>query len=234
MKSIKKKILALCVTLMIFAGGLSFYLYNKAFANINISIETTESPMKTSETWTIEKVAQQKIIKGVFVSPNGNFTLIEVKKPFVLTENQEKSPSSTPEILKDKSQVMVIDNSNKKILWTTPEEMDCYSPQWSPDGKEVSFVTFDEKKRMYILWVSSATKYSPKELTVQPWPISGYLWSPNGNHIAALCSEWTGTSNEMALNFETWKLQTSLLIIPLNMPIPQASQQLEFFCYYCQ
>lgn len=51
-------------------------IYGKPFANItNNGIEKSESSMNNlSETWTVENAPQQKIIKGVFVSPDDKFT----------------------------------------------------------------------------------------------------------------------------------------------------------------
>jgi dipeptidyl aminopeptidase/acylaminoacyl peptidase len=175
----------------------------------NPPIKAKDAHLMIVDNWTVESATQQKVIKGVLPSENGKLTLIEIKNPCIAKTDKENF------IPKDTSQIIVVDVT-KQILWQTPEDMDCFSPQWSPNGKDVSFISFNEKEELYTLWASPAEIYAPKKITSQKREISGYLWSPDGKHMALLTSIWSAISNEFCYDFGTVRTYTDLIIIPLD------------------
>ena len=57
-----------------------------------------------------------------------------------------------------------------------------YAPTWSPDGKWIAFVTFDDTARGH-LWKVSATGGTPQRLTKDAADFVDPVWSPDGRSV---------------------------------------------------
>ena len=79
-------------------------------------------------------------------SPDGKYTLLKTKSP-------QRSQ-------RDALEVLLIDNEKKSVLWKTPKTLYSFLPQWSPDGKYISVISFNPKSNNYGLWLISPGTYN--------------------------------------------------------------------------
>jgi dipeptidyl aminopeptidase/acylaminoacyl peptidase len=63
------------------------------------------------------------------------------------------------------------------------------SPQWSPDGKYVSFLSSDGEKGKTQVWLLDRRGGAPQQLTNVKQEINDYQWSPDGKRILLEMSE---------------------------------------------
>ena len=83
---------------------------------------------------------------------------------------------------KDKYQLNICDinGDNEITLFDSPEPI--MSPDWSPDGKKISYVSFENgNSEIFIQDLSSGKRNS---LRRYPGINSAPVWSPNGNYLA--------------------------------------------------
>ncbi len=81
-----------------------------------------------------------------------------------------------------KLQIDVIDadGMNRKTL--LPHKAFDEAPRWSPDGKQVAWVSTRDKNQD--IWVCDALGKNLKRLTSDPGPDNGPTWSPDGKQLA--------------------------------------------------
>ncbi len=93
----------------------------------------------------------------------------------------------TVDVAKDKtdSDVWMVkwDGSEGVRLTSSPESES--SPKWSPDGKWISFVRQDEKKKAQV-WTLSRLGGEAQKLTDLVGGVSDYEWSPDGSRLAVV------------------------------------------------
>jgi dipeptidyl aminopeptidase/acylaminoacyl peptidase len=65
----------------------------------------------------------------------------------------------------------------------TAEGYSASSPEWSPDGKYLSFVATRGDSAKAQVWVLDRRMGEGQELTKEKWGISGYEWSPDGSKL---------------------------------------------------
>ena len=72
------------------------------------------------------------------------------------------------------------DGYNEQALLTSREPL--MSPAWSPDGKQIAYVSFERKRAM--VFVQSLTSSQRKLIADFPGSNSAPVWSPDGKQIA--------------------------------------------------
>ncbi len=91
----------------------------------------------------------------------------------------------TVDVAKDKSEadlwMVRWDGTDRIRLTASPEESES-SPRWSPDGKWISFIRPDEKKKAQV-WALSRLGGEAQKLTDVPGGVSDYAWSPDSTQL---------------------------------------------------
>jgi dipeptidyl aminopeptidase/acylaminoacyl peptidase len=85
-------------------------------------------------------------------------------------------------------QIFILDVDSGKTTQVTDGLYDCREPEWSPDGKQICFVSarFEDNDLSSIkdLWVVPATGGEMKKLTASDGVFYSPSWSPDGKYIA--------------------------------------------------
>ncbi|CEG57032.1 Protein TolB [Legionella fallonii LLAP-10] len=95
------------------------------------------------------------------------------------------SVQRTPQRTRYSLEVADADGHNPQSLLVSPEPI--MSPSWSPNGKEISYVSF-EKKRAQIFTVSVESGQR-RLITSFPGINGAPAWSPDGRHLAVVLSK---------------------------------------------
>lgn len=77
-----------------------------------------------------------------------------------------------------------------------------YAPTWSPDGKSIAFVTFDDGNRGH-LWTVAATGGAPTRLSRTEADFVDPVWSPDGRSVVVARGEGA-TARGRTLTHNTW------------------------------
>jgi TolB protein len=104
---------------------------------------------------------------------------------------------------KDKYQLNICDinGDNEITLFDSPEPI--MSPDWSPDGKKISYVSFENgNSEIFIQDLSSGKRNS---LRRYPGINSAPVWSPNGNYLAFVSSR-SGNPDVYLYDLKTEKI----------------------------
>ena len=129
----------------------------------------------------LESLTSVHSIGEVAISPEGN----QVVYGTVLTGKRAGADVDVSALWIAKSS----DGSGGIRLTACPGSVcDEHGAAWSPDGRQIAFVTTDEKDQPQIA-VASATGRDVKIITAAHGPLDTPRWSPDGNHIAFLYSQ---------------------------------------------
>src|SRR5207244_2953882 len=77
-----------------------------------------------------------------------------------------------------------------------------YAPAWSPDGRTIAFVTFDDAERGH-LWKVPATGGAPTRLTREPGDYVDPVWSPDGRSVVVARGEGA-TARQRTMTHHGW------------------------------
>ena len=128
----------------------------------------------------LESLTSVHSIGEVAISPDGN----QVVYGTVLTGKRAGADVDVSALWIAKSS----DGSGGIRLTACPGSVcDEHGAAWSPDGRQIAFVTTDEKDQPQIA-VASATGRDVKIITAAHGPLDTPRWSPDGNRIAFLYS----------------------------------------------
>ncbi|MBT8396245.1 MAG: S9 family peptidase [Gemmatimonadetes bacterium] len=136
------------------------------------------SPLSAQET-PIEDAGQSLQIHDMFrikrvgapqVSPEGEWVAYTVS-----TSSLEPGESGT--------QVWMVPSEGGEPIPMTAEGYSASSPDWSPDGKYLSFIATRGDSAHAQVWVMDRRMGEGQELTKEKWGISGYVWSPDGSKL---------------------------------------------------
>jgi len=94
------------------------------------------------------------------------------------------------------------ENSTPRRL--TPKSFDRleYAPAWSPNGRELAFVTWDDTGRGHV-WKVSATGGAPVRLTKEEGDYVDPVWSPDGRSVIVARGEGA-TARQRTLTHNAW------------------------------
>lgn len=91
------------------------------------------------------------------------------------------------------AQLWVVPAAGGEARQLTRDPRGVSQPQWSPDGRWLTFVASreDDASQLYALSMAGG---EPRRLTAAPGGVTGYAWSPRGTHLA-----FTSASADTAL-----------------------------------
>jgi dipeptidyl aminopeptidase/acylaminoacyl peptidase len=114
---------------------------------------------------------QIKRVGSPAVSPDGGWVAFTVSTPSTPTK------SGSTQIW------MVAADGDGDPIPMTAKGYSASSPEWSPDGKYLSFVATRGDSAKAQVWVLDRRMGEGQELTKEKWGISGYEWSPDGSKL---------------------------------------------------
>jgi dipeptidyl aminopeptidase/acylaminoacyl peptidase len=111
-----------------------------------------------------------KRVGGPQVSPDGEWVAYTVS-----TSSLEPGESGT--------QIWMVPSAGGEPIAMTTEGYPASNPDWSPDGKYLSFTAARGDSAQTQVWVLDRRMGEGQELTKEKWGISGYDWSPDGSKL---------------------------------------------------
>lgn len=86
-----------------------------------------------------------------------------------------------------RARVQVLDLATRELRPLTSAEYSSHSPAWSPDGRELGFLSARGGGPAQ-LWVLPAAGGEPRQLTSLKRGVDGFSWSPDGSRICLVAS----------------------------------------------
>ncbi|MCX5825396.1 MAG: S9 family peptidase [Deltaproteobacteria bacterium] len=126
--------------------------------------------------WTLDDTLNMASMSEVDVSPDGKKAVYSVSRS-IMTNTQS-------ELL---SQIYLSDTSGANTVQLTQGESSCYSPQWSPDGKQVAFLSAMSGKNE--IWVIPAAGGEAVQLTHVATAVYLFRWSRDGSFISYMAPD---------------------------------------------
>jgi dipeptidyl aminopeptidase/acylaminoacyl peptidase len=138
---------------------------------------------QTTRYWTPEQMMKMKNISAVVPSPDGSKLLYTVREA-VMTEDRSEYVN----------QVFLCNSDGSNTIQLTKGDKNSASPQWSADGKWISFTSArDGKSNLYLLSIAGG---EAEKITDVKSGVGNYAWSNDGNAIAFLMTDEVGTDEE--------------------------------------
>jgi Tol biopolymer transport system component len=100
--------------------------------------------------------------------------------------------------------IYVHDRENGAPRRVTPASFDKleYAPTWSPDGRSLAFVTFEDTARGHV-WKVPASGGAPVRLTKDPGDYVDPVWSPDGRSVIVARGEGA-TARQRTITHNAW------------------------------
>ena len=126
---------------------------------------------QTKLNWTPEQCLKMKNVSSVLASPDGSKVLYTVREA-VMTDDRSEYVN----------QVWICNSDGNNHIQLTRGDKNSSNPQWSPDGKWVSFTSSrDGKTNLYVLPVGGGES---EKITDVKSGVGSYQWSHDGKMIA--------------------------------------------------
>ncbi|MBI2907358.1 MAG: S9 family peptidase [Chloroflexi bacterium] len=129
------------------------------------------SSTETIPGWTIADMMSVGIIGAVAVSPDGRRIAYAVSRALMTEDRSEMV-----------SQVFVADSDGGNTAQLTRGERSSHSPRWSPDGKQIAFLS--DQSGGSNIWLASAQGGEARQITNVESAVLDFRWSPSGERIA--------------------------------------------------
>jgi dipeptidyl aminopeptidase/acylaminoacyl peptidase len=118
-------------------------------------------------------------LQGTALSPDGKSVAYVVTEP--LTDEQSKEPTN--------SEIWLVPAGGGDSRRCTENPDTDTSPQWSPDGSRIAFLSHRQGDAGTQIYVMDRSCGGRRRLTPHDTSISTFAWSPDGKQIAFLSSE---------------------------------------------
>ena len=129
---------------------------------------------------TKEDIANLRYVSSPSMSPDGNDVCYVLSVP----RKEDEKPGPTH------SQIWVKRNTDVSPVQFTSSAFDSYQPQWSPDGKKITFLSRRKQLAKRTQLFSIAIDGGEADLFLNhATGIGNYKWSPGGNWIAFLSTD---------------------------------------------
>ncbi len=127
--------------------------------------------------WTPEKMMQYKNITDTNISPDGKYIAYVVRAPIMEGEKSEYN-----------TQIWVAASDGSFDLQYTRGEKSSTAPQFSPDGKQIAFLSnrVEDKDQVFVMRLMGG---EPEKISEAKSGVSSFKWSPDGVRIAYLMKD---------------------------------------------
>ncbi|MEY4930206.1 MAG: hypothetical protein RI909_930, partial [Bacteroidota bacterium] len=131
----------------------------------------------SQNTWTPEKIMQYKNITDTNISPDGKNIAYVVSVPVMQGEKSEYN-----------SQVWVAATDGSFDVQYTRGEKSSTAPQFSPDGKQIAFLSnrVGDKNQVFVVRLMGG---EAEQITDAKTGVASFKWSPDGSRIAYLMKD---------------------------------------------
>tara|TARA_Y100000748_G_scaffold47647_2_gene36189 strand:- start:9487 stop:12660 length:3174 start_codon:yes stop_codon:yes gene_type:complete len=123
--------------------------------------------------------------------PDGDVQLRQIMYPSL-------SPDEQNIVFTALNRIYMMNLSTKKIKKLVDMEDHQYYPTWSPDGKKISFITWNDFTGGNVFTVKSSGK-SLKKLNKDSYYFKEVAWSPNGDYVAVLFGSWNQSGKNLSI-----------------------------------
>lgn len=139
--------------------------------------------LSAQKSWSPEQCLKLKNISAAVASPDGNKVLYTVREALMTDDRSEYI-----------NQVWLCNADGSNHIQLTKGDKNSSNPQWSPDGKWISFTSSrDGKANLYLLPVGGGES---EKLTDVKTGVGNYKWSRDGNMIAFLMQDAADSKEE--------------------------------------
>ncbi len=175
-----------------------FIIINFLFLLLPFQSNAEKAPEEDTlfEKWAADHFIDPRAIRRIEVSPDGLKSLVF----YYYTSEQSKDQYMIY------MRCSVVDNTNKKILFSTHETDSCSEASWSPDGKWISLIY--NSKDGSSLHLASTSDYQPFSV-FKILMMAQMQWSPNSKKISFLARSSSFDSQSKDKEIVTEKNQIS-------------------------
>ena len=154
---------------------------------IALMLVATAASAQTKRAATFEDVLNIKAIQGATISPDGKWVIYGVRQ-WVDEKDQKEARAQIWKVAAD---------GNSPARQITFGDKGDSQPQFSPDGKFISFISTrggaDAKAQIYLMAIDGG---EADRLTDAKESISSYSWAPDGSRIAFVATDPRSTEDE--------------------------------------
>jgi dipeptidyl aminopeptidase/acylaminoacyl peptidase len=170
------------------------------FPSFLLAQNSTKRPIAIDDIYRMERVGSPQ------VSPDGKWVAYTVT-----TIDKEAD--------KRRTALWMINWEGTQDIRLTFGQQSASSPQWSPDGKYLSFLSSDGEKGKTQIWLLDRRGGASQQLTKVKEEINDYHWSPDGKRILLEMSEDYEDTDDMKKDTDAAKapLRSCSTAITLNM-----------------
>ncbi|MEZ4944617.1 MAG: S9 family peptidase [Cyclobacteriaceae bacterium] len=153
----------------------------------------------SQNTWTAEKIMQYKNITETNISPDGKYIAYVVRVPVMEGEKSEYN-----------NQIWVAATDGAFNLQYTRGEKSSSSPRFSPDGKQIAFLSNrqGDKNQVFTMRLMGG---EPEQITDTKTGVTTFKWSPDGARIAYLMKDPDNEEEE-----KSKKEKTDVILVDKN------------------